>query len=1465
MASPEQGLLTQEQVDLGKSENGRKTSLPQELHKTIETIDAITQRLEEGQNGNREDNLLAVEVIDSLKEVRGQVFRQLPSLIWQNGFGQVTQEIPEPAPAPPLKITLKKEPVTISITAAEELAKSEIELVDLAKKGSEEALSALYSTYFPRVYRYVLARTGNQQDSEDIAQKVSMNIMGAIDRFQWQKDVPFTAWVFKIAHNAMISVHRKAKSRPDVTSPVSLKEALIGVWGMDEIDEKLDRRANLQKVIEEMRYLPEVQRKIIGLRFFAGLSVAETARTIGKVEGNVKVIQHKAIVKLRKRLNPNAHKVDEQQPEETQENSFGSEIQVKAAPPPDHRVPEGYIDSEEFFKTIGIAKQTWYISKHRNSTTPQRVGRTNYYSKEDALAIKAKREQERTAKQAVKKKGKKGLPPGTIGRLALQEKLRISQPLLNRIRKREKVTPGRVGYWIYFTQEDQETIEASLRKRRKAPEGYINSQDFLQIIGINRQHWHRGKYKSLATPQRVGREGFYFRREDALKIKAQRDAEKLAREAKKVKKVKAESRKSAGTVIKSTRVVEESRPKPIQEITRSNEHLPVIKDSPEDQTDKLTTFLKDQDHKVRISSLANIIHSSPSEITRAARLLGIELTRGKSEQIYGLLLSAEDARRVTDYLAQTRVKDQVFFGPNTEKEKPSIPKDRTSDIPEGAISKRDLLASLGISYEDFQRLKLPVVVRPLRIGLFNYYTQDQQAAIKTRLAEIRREENGASEAVESSEVETPVWQNPQSSSQNGHRIQDSPQPPLTEMVDKPVKQPEDQPPSNDYKNVLISVSHLSDIIQVAPGTIIQTAKDLGIQLESRNVNGSAPTFHLGFEDSKRLGDFLIQKKIAETVFNIPQEWQVSFKGAADELDISVGLVVEAIERQGIPTTAFKNGKRLVQARFLPQITAFAERQQALERLIRYSQDQRLQGDEGKPETRSSADKRKLPPGAIGRVELQKKLGINQVRLDRIRSQKSITSGRAGRRIFFTQEDKQTIKEAVQEAKDERKRRLDLREQDKPKRGQVPEGYVNRQSICIILGISYDSWYQVKDNFPVVSIQVGKLTYYSKESALAIKAQRDGERANKVSRKPVERVTSPRRVEHKEVPETQLTVFASRNNLTVARVLEAAKSLGWKFEAESGDVVLNSWQQRMLTGFLRSGLTDKKRQLNRQSLEEVSKRKAGRSKRLQFNDIEEFSELDEDWDELYETDNGPDGLIEEVSNEDTFEEPPRQASVSRHLPRRLTRLNGAPYLHSLINKRDSELKLLFRIGTQITVIRPNQESQVYTIVPQDEVDVHAGKISNVSPVALAISENDKTPGTKIKVPAPKGDYEIELVSVVAQEGESLYERDRKRIYKKRNTTPQYPEQQPVTAQTSELEHHDEVRVNGSQEANLSVGPGECAHFWQIATPNGSMSQGRCKSCGAEGEFRNSTSEFDVMRRRKAPAKKSPRLTTPVIQS
>ena len=172
----------------------------------------------------------------------------------------------------------------------------EAELVRRAKQGDEAAFAQLYEAYFDKIYRYVAIRMGDKMEAEDITQQVFLKAIKAISSFKW-KGVPFSAWLFRIAHNQVVDYLRKTKKRISVP----LKESLVADGG-DDPHEIFDRKLDIERLGAATKRLTLAQQEVISLRFAAEMSVTQVAGVMGRSEGAVKALQHSAIVALRKVL-----------------------------------------------------------------------------------------------------------------------------------------------------------------------------------------------------------------------------------------------------------------------------------------------------------------------------------------------------------------------------------------------------------------------------------------------------------------------------------------------------------------------------------------------------------------------------------------------------------------------------------------------------------------------------------------------------------------------------------------------------------------------------------------------------------------------------------------------------------------------------------------------------------------------------------------------------------------------------------------------------------------------------------------------------------------------------------------------------------------------------------------------------------------------------------------------------------
>ena len=178
----------------------------------------------------------------------------------------------------------------------------EEDLVRRAQRREPEAFGQLYEEHFDRIYRYVLIRVRNQADAEDITQQVFLKALESIGSYRW-RGMPFASWLFRIAHNLVVDHWKKmSRQKVEAVAPEVIDELAGGSSGDPAALTELN--FDVKQLAVACEQLTDGQREIISLRFAGGLSVAESAKVMGKSEGAVKVLQHAALVKLRRILCP---------------------------------------------------------------------------------------------------------------------------------------------------------------------------------------------------------------------------------------------------------------------------------------------------------------------------------------------------------------------------------------------------------------------------------------------------------------------------------------------------------------------------------------------------------------------------------------------------------------------------------------------------------------------------------------------------------------------------------------------------------------------------------------------------------------------------------------------------------------------------------------------------------------------------------------------------------------------------------------------------------------------------------------------------------------------------------------------------------------------------------------------------------------------------------------------------------
>ena len=169
-------------------------------------------------------------------------------------------------------------------------------LVDRAQHGDRDALEELYLIHFDRIYSYLHVSVGNKHDAEDLTTQTFLKMLESINKFRWQS-APFSAWLFRIAHNLAMDHFRAARRwqpEEDVPEPppdesTSAEEGAL---------EKIGKRSMLE-LIDELS--PE-QQQVLTLKFVFNFSNKDVATVLDKTEGAIKSLQHRALVSLQKQF-----------------------------------------------------------------------------------------------------------------------------------------------------------------------------------------------------------------------------------------------------------------------------------------------------------------------------------------------------------------------------------------------------------------------------------------------------------------------------------------------------------------------------------------------------------------------------------------------------------------------------------------------------------------------------------------------------------------------------------------------------------------------------------------------------------------------------------------------------------------------------------------------------------------------------------------------------------------------------------------------------------------------------------------------------------------------------------------------------------------------------------------------------------------------------------------------------------
>jgi RNA polymerase sigma-70 factor (ECF subfamily) len=174
----------------------------------------------------------------------------------------------------------------------------EARLVEQAKS-DPVAFGELYERYVKRIYNYIYYRTGNENDAEDLTARVFFRALENIDRYT-VRGLPFSAWLYRIAHNLVANWHRDRSRRK--VSPLD-EVVARGLWS--EAPETIaETREERDGLLAAIRQLPADRQQLLLLKFVEHMSNAEIGLVIGRTEGAVKSLYHRTLLSLRDDMSP---------------------------------------------------------------------------------------------------------------------------------------------------------------------------------------------------------------------------------------------------------------------------------------------------------------------------------------------------------------------------------------------------------------------------------------------------------------------------------------------------------------------------------------------------------------------------------------------------------------------------------------------------------------------------------------------------------------------------------------------------------------------------------------------------------------------------------------------------------------------------------------------------------------------------------------------------------------------------------------------------------------------------------------------------------------------------------------------------------------------------------------------------------------------------------------------------------
>ena len=179
---------------------------------------------------------------------------------------------------------------------SEQSGASEWALIERARV-DKDAFGELYKLYVDRIYSYVYYRTSNAAEAEDLTARICERAMKHIPNYE-QQGVPFSAWLYRIAHNLVANWYRD-HSRRKMLSLDDVSQWVVHEDGPEFVTQLIEDKTAL---LEAIRRLPADRQELLNLKFVEHLTNAEIGDIMGRSEGAIKSLYHRTLLALREEL-----------------------------------------------------------------------------------------------------------------------------------------------------------------------------------------------------------------------------------------------------------------------------------------------------------------------------------------------------------------------------------------------------------------------------------------------------------------------------------------------------------------------------------------------------------------------------------------------------------------------------------------------------------------------------------------------------------------------------------------------------------------------------------------------------------------------------------------------------------------------------------------------------------------------------------------------------------------------------------------------------------------------------------------------------------------------------------------------------------------------------------------------------------------------------------------------------------